>query len=677
MKKYTLSDIKNFGYLRIAGATPEIKVADIDFNLKHHIDMIKLAEQEHIEILVFPDFSLTGITCGDLFKQRVLLQGVQKAIRKIRIELADTNLTLLLTVPEKIQGHLCKVLYVLSNQHQQAYILPVLEKSSLSNLFVTSSQICDEQLLSEEYQLLRPQSVFFFDEINYETKFSLAVYQDTSDLYAHYSEKVVSPDLNIVLSDQPELVNQQFYIENCLSSFAQTTQSVVLYLSPAYGESTTDYVYGGRGYVFEQIDCLAKTSLYESDLMIADLDLEIIQNKISTQYNFSSSCGSDKQLDSKKSARNHLIHIFYKTNTNNKNTYENTGLYSAKLPSFEFYRPFPKNPFLPQDKSFHIEYFESVLDLAAHGLSKRLEHINDPKVILGLSGGLDSTLALLIAIRAEKIRNNSNKNILCVSMPGFGTSKRTYNNTKNLADACQTEYLEIPIHDVVNQHFKDIGHDPNQQDVTYENAQARERTQILMDLANQRGGIVLGTGDMSESALGFVTYGGDHLSMYHVNGGIPKTLIGHLIKYEAKKHMTLNVNQSQEDTLARILFDVLETPVSPELLPAKNHKIAQKTEHIIGPYELHDFFLYYHIKYNFRPRKILFLTEQTFVDQYERKVILHWLKLFYKRFFANQFKRSAMADGPTISEISLSPRKGLRMPSDAVAKVWLEDLPKE
>ncbi|HHT24827.1 MAG TPA: NAD(+) synthase [Clostridiaceae bacterium] len=693
----TIVNSKKLGYFRVAGATPEIKVADVDFNLKEHLQLIRLAEQEQIDLLVFPDFSLTGVTCQDLFKQDILLEKTKSALEKIKVALAESNgfnLNIIMTIPEKINGKLVKVLYFLNHNTTIRILVPVEKSASLRKFFASQDELITEP--TGEYFLMKSESVLFLKNKISDINFSLGIYQSIADLYKNHANKILTPNINVVMSSSHELIENQTETEKYLSSFAQLSQTGLIYLSPGYGESTTDHIYSGRGYIFEQDRLLAATTLYEPDLMIGDLDLQIVVNSTSStsqSFNYCDKTSSNltygksptcltgkpiiclelnavsKPLRPLKSNQN------FKSRKNSLNSESAVGREKNR----ELYRKFSENPFLPEDSKQHKSYFDSVLNMAAQGLRKRLEHLNNPQIILGLSGGLDSTLALLIAVRTQKILKKSNQYILCVSMPGFGTTDRTYNNTKNLADACNTNYLEIPITAAVKQHFKDINHDPNLHDVTYENAQARERTQILMDLANQRGGIVLGTGDLSESALGFVTYAGDHISMYHINGGIPKTLIRHLIEFEAKKFMAENLNSKQEkqsENLAKILFDILATPISPELLPPEQGQIAQQTEHLIGPYELHDLFLYYFMRYQFTPRKILFIAEQTFGNKYDRITIIKWLKLFYKRLFANQFKRSAAPDGPIISQIALSPRQGFIMPSDAVAKLWIEDLEK-
>lgn len=691
----TIINSKKLGYFRVAGATPEIKVADVDFNLTEHLQLIRLAKQEQIDLLVFPDFSLTGVTCQDLFRQDILLTKTKSALGKIKTALAESDLNIIMTAPEKLNGKLVKVLHFLNRNTAIKILVPVEKSADLSKYFAAQDEIISEP--AGEYFLMKPESIFYLKNKISDINFSLGVYQSIEDLYKNHSYKALSPNINVVMSSAPELIENQTATEKMLGAFAQLSQTGVIYLSPGYGESTTDHIYSGRGYIFEQDCLLAATTLYEPDLMIGDLDLQIVTNS-----NYSINRGinhGDKNpvaFTYTKSPTGFtgdpVISLELKSTTGpiksfNSNHLSGSGKNLLRYGSTDnqeknslLYRNFSGNPFLPEDSKQHKIYFDSVLNMAAQGLRKRLEHINNPQIILGLSGGLDSTLALLIAVRTLRILKKSNQNILCVSMPGFGTTDRTFNNTKNLADAFDASYLEISITAAVKQHFKDIDHDPDLHDVTFENAQARERTQILMDLANQRGGIVLGTGDLSESALGFVTYAGDHMSMYHINGGIPKTLIRHLIEYEAKKIMAENIHSTQEkqgENLAKILFDILATPVSPELLPPEQGEIAQQTEHLIGPYELHDLFLYYFMRYQFTPRKILFITEQTFGTKYDRQTIVKWLKLFYKRFFANQFKRSAAPDGPIISQIALSPRQGFVMPSDAVVKLWIEDLERQ
>ncbi len=679
MQHYSFTEFKNFGYYRVAGATPELKVADVDFNLGQHLEMIDLAAEEQIDLLVFPRFSLTGISCGDLFRQKTLLTGAATALRKISRHLQNTNLTALLTIPHRINSRLYQFLCVLSANSCESYILPTSRNSALADNFYFDRNT--DIWSADNYPVLTPDCGIQVGTNGKRKagaeKLNISIYQSISEFLQNHLGKEPSSNLHLILSDNPELADHQLNLQNQLASAAELSEGAVLYLQPPFGESSTDFVYSGKGYIFERDLCLAKTNLYESDLMIADLDLDFIgsvetaEPDASEEQRDAGSSRDEWDVEVSQDWRNSEISQNQRSSETSQDRRDSE---KEDIYSYEIYRPFPKDPFLPNDPQKHPAYFESVLNIASHGLAKRLRHVGTPKIILGLSGGLDSTLALLIAIRAERILQHSNQNILCISMPGFGTTPRTFNNAKNLAYGCQANYLEISIHDAVGQHFKDIDQDPNKHDTTYENAQARERTQILMDLANQRGGLVIGTGDLSEAALGFTTYGGDHLSMYQVNAGIPKTLIRHLIKYEARRFLKEEVAHNTQTDFAKSLFDILETPVSPELLPPADGQISQKTEHIIGPYELHDFFIYYFMKYQLAPRKLLFIAEQAFQEEYDSAEILHWLRLFYKRFFANQFKRSAMPDGPAVTEISFSPRKSLKMPSDANVALWLKDL---
>ena len=655
MKNYKLSEIKEFGFFRVAGAISMLRVADIEYNLKQYLSIIELASDAEIDFLIFPDLSLTGITLEDLFLQDILLEKALESVDILQKSLENTSLKILFTIPQKVNHKLCKIVYILSSQEKRSFILPVLSDSALNHFYQFN-----DNTLNEYENVLDKKSTFYFSRKPEQKSFHFAIYQSLSDFQINYAQKVAPCELNIILSEKPEIATID--VKNKISALADLSKSCIIYLSPPFGESTTDFVFSGRSYIFEKSKLLAKSSLFESDLLIADIDLEILQQD--KYFNSEKYHSPSIQIQANNFPKQAKATI--SQNRTSKN------IKHKKIYNFELYREFSKNPFLPDDEQEHNSFFESVLNLAAYGLVKRLKHLNDSKIVLGLSGGSDSTLALLIALRTVKILGQKNKQILCVNMPGFGTTKRTFDNTIYLAKTCGASYLEIKIHDAINQHFKDIKQDPKKHDITYENAQARERTQILMDLANQRGGIVLGTGDLSESALGFVTYGGDHLSMYHINAGIPKTLLRHLIRYEAVRYQKMSDHSAKE--FSKTLFDILDTPVSPELLPPKAGEIAQKTEHIVGPYELHDYFLYYFLKYNFKPRKILFMAEQAFRDKYDQKTILHWLKLFIRRFFNNQFKRSAMPDGPSVLDITLSPRKGLSMPSDAISKVWLDDL---
>lgn len=669
MTPYTMSQIKQFGFLRVAAATLNIDLADISYNLDQHKSMLKLANQEQIDLLVFPDFSLTGLTLGDLFKQKILLDQVQAALKEIRLALLESNLTLILSLPQMVENRLSKLVYLISREACQAYIQPVRASSPLARNFDPYDR---GQKNFAGIPILRGDSSFLLRNRQTQKSFRLSLSDSLSTTLEDLGKKRQPSDLVLVMSQSPELVDQSLFVEDQLASLTRLRQNAALYIQASTGESTTDFVSSGRAFIFEAGRLLAKTKLYEPDLMIADLDMEGIGAcQLAGSPDKATAC-PDLQGESGKD-RDPAWEFLYQPNY--KRPRANLSL-NAGEDYPEIYRTWVKKPFLPEKEGQVKDYLESVMQLTAQGLAKRLRILNGPRLILGLSGGLDSSLALLTAVRAQKIIQQKNSRIICVSMPGLGTSKRTRSNAKDLADAFATEFLEIDISPSVNQHFKDIGQDPDQHDVTYENAQARERTQILMDLANQRGGLVLGTGDLSEAALGFTTYGGDHLSMYNVNCSIPKTLVRDLIAYEAKRYLRLDLHKGQESMVAKLLLDILETPVSPELLPTDQGQIQQKTEDIIGPYDLHDFFIYHFVKYRFRPRKILFLAEQTFAGQYDRATILHWLRLFIKRFFNNQFKRSAMPDGPAISSLSFSPRGSWQMPSDAQAKVWLEDLPK-
>ena len=667
MTPYTMSQIKQFGFLRLAAATINIDLADVNQNLAQHKSMLKLASQEQIDLLVFPDFSLTGLSLGDLFKQKVLLDQVQSALKEIRLALLESNLTVILSLPQILENRLSKLVYLISRDSCQAYIQPISKNSPLFRNFYPYDKGGKS---FAGIPILGPDKSLLLRNRQNQESFNLSIADSLNTALENLGQKKEASDLLLIMSQSPELVDQSLLVEDQLASLTQLRQNAALYIQASTGESTTDFVSSGRAYIFEAGRLLAKTKLYEPDLMIADLDLELVTLSRQAKDSRQSPVSPDLNLDSDQKQSWEFLY-----QPNYKHPRANLTLNSGEdYP--EIYRNWVRKPFLPEKADRVNDYLESVMQLTAQGLAKRLRCLNKPRLILGLSGGLDSSLALLTAVRTQKILQQKNSDIVCVSMPGLGTSKRTKSNAQDLANAFETEFLEIDISPSVHQHFLDIGQDPDRHDVTYENAQARERTQILMDLANQKGGLVLGTGDFSEAALGFSTYGGDHLSMYNVNCSIPKTLVRDLINYEAKRYLRLDLNKGYNSEIAKLLLDILETPVSPELLPSEKGQIQQKTEDIIGPYILHDFFIYHFIKYRFHPRKILFLAEQTFAGEYDRATILHWLRLFLKRFFNNQFKRSAMPDGPAISSLSFSPRGSWQMPSDVQAKLWLEDLPK-
>ncbi|MBO5551133.1 MAG: NAD(+) synthase, partial [Lachnospiraceae bacterium] len=445
-------------------------------------------------------------------------------------------------------------------------------------------------------------------------------------------------NLIVNLSASDEVVGKDDYRRNLISSLSARLVSGYVYSCAGEGESTQDLIFGGGSIIAENGRILSEAVLFENSITYADIDMQKLSAERRRMNTFESFINED------------YLHVNFELTS--------AGFKPEKRPE--------RYPFVPDDETARSRRCEQILSIQAMGLKKRLKHTGATKAVIGLSGGLDSTLAFLVMVRAFDALSLPRGNMIAVTMPGFGTTDRTYNNALELAKSFGAEVREISIREAVRQHFKDIGHDESVHDVTYENAQARERTQILMDVANAEGGLVIGTGDLSELALGWATYNGDHMSMYAVNAGVPKTLVRHLVRYEA--------DNSGSEVLSRVLRDVLETPVSPELLPPENGEISQKTEDLVGPYELHDFFLYYVLRYGFEPVKIFDLASLAFEEEYNGETVLKWLRIFYRRFFSQQFKRSCLPDGPKVGTVAVSPRGDLRMPSDAEAKIWLSQL---
>ena len=635
------------GFVKVAAGTPKIRVADCDYNAGQIIALMKEAAAQGVKVLALPELCVTGYTCGDLFLQPTLLDGAERALGRILEETKGLDLLTALGMPVRAGGKLFNCAVVL----QSGIIVAIVPKTYLPNYgefyemrwFQPCERGWDETLIPQGDELAFGnygsigQALIRFPEMP-ELKIGVEICEDlwASDTPSRrLAEAGATIILNLSASD--EVAGKADYRRQLVTGQSARLVCGYVYADAGDGESSTDLVFSGHNMIAENGTMLAEKR-FDTGLTISEIDVQRL--------------AYERQR----------LNTFPVANEAEKLYWDNAELTISDTP---LTRPISPTPFLPTDESRRGERCEEILTIAALGLKKRLEHTNAPCAVVGLSGGLDSTLAVLITAKAFDLLGRDRKGILAVTMPCFGTTKRTRSNAELLAAELGTDFLEVNIGKAVEQHFADIGQSVEDHSVTFENAQARERTQVLMDLANQRGGLVIGTGDLSELALGWATYNGDHMSMYAVNASIPKTLVRHLTAWEAER---------LGGRAGEVLRDILNTPVSPELLPPKDGEIAQITEDLVGPYELHDFYLYYAIRWGFPPRKVLRLASRAFEGRYDRETLLKWLKNFYRRFFAQQFKRSCLPDGPKVGSVGLSPRGDWRMPSDAVAKLWLDEL---
>ena len=636
-----------YGFVRVAAATPYIKVADCFYNAKNIIEDIKKAEKNKASIICFPELCITGYTCSDLFLQDSLLQDSKKALKHIVQETKDLNITCIVGMPIEFLGKLynsavCfykgKILGIIPKTHIPNYN-EFYEKRHFNNLSDNAKYF----LNLDEFNNCSTcfgKTIFKIENIKNFT-FAIEICEDLWSVIPPSSNYAIN-GANIIfnLSASNEIAGKSIYRKELIKNQSARCICGYVYANAGQGESTTDLVFSGHNLIYENGRILNESIPFENNIIYSDIDLEYINSERRRNSTFKT-----KQTDD--------YHI---------------ASYNMESMSFDIDKYIDPMPFVPKDKDKRDIRCKEIIDIQAYGLKKRMEHIGIKNVIIGISGGLDSTHALIVINRTFELLGYDKKGIIAVTMPCFGTTDRTYNNAKKLCEIIGTTLLEINIKDAVLKHFDDINHNPNVHDVTYENSQARERTQILMDISNKYNGIVVGTGDLSELALGFATYNGDHMSMYGVNGSIPKTLIRYLIEYFAK---------NSNNDLEHILMDILNTPVSPELLPPnENGNISQITEDIVGPYELHDFFLYNMVRHNYTPEKIYYLAKKAFNDTYDNKTILKWLEKFYIRFFTQQFKRSCLPDGAKVGSVSLSPRGDFRMPSDASFNEFLERIKK-
>ena len=636
------------GFICIAAGTPKIRVADCRYNAEQIFTMMREADKQGVKILALPELCLTGYTCGDLFLQDTLLDGAAEGLRTILEATRHLEILTALGMPVRAGGKLYNCAVVI----QKGSVLAVVPKTYLPNYgefyetrWFRSGADCgddlwpfDDVLAFNSYGGIGQCLIDCPDVPGLKVGVEIC-----EDLWAGDppSRRLAEAGATVILnlSASNEVVGKAAYRRQLAVGQSGRLCCAYVYADSGEGESTTDLVFTGHNMIAENGALLAEHR-FSTGLTIADVDVQrlIYERRRLTPFPAVNTAG----------------------------LYRNEAAFTSCVTKLT--RCVSPTPFIPENEADRAARCEEILTIAALGLKKRLEHTGAKTAVVGLSGGLDSTLALLIAALAMGMLHRPASDIVAVTMPCFGTTDRTRNNAVVLAGRMGATLRAIPIGETVRSHFRDIGQSVDEHDVTYENAQARERTQVLMDVANQTGGLVIGTGDLSELALGWCTYNGDHMSMYAVNASIPKTLVRHLVDYVARD----NLKKDQE--LTDVLEDILDTPVSPELLPAVQGEISQRTEDLVGPYELHDFFLYYVLRWGFGPRKVFRLAELALGRSYSREVILKWLRSFYRRFFAQQFKRSCMPDGPKVGSVALSPRGDWRMPSDAVARLWLEEL---
>ncbi len=633
-----------YGFIKTAAATPLIRAADCDYNAQQIIAQIKQAQSNCTSLIVFPELCVTGYTCSDLFLQKTLIISAENAVKKIINETAELDIVSVVGVPIAVNQALynCAVVIYKGN------ILGISPKVNIPNYsefyevrhFASGADVSRRHIVYAGVQ-----EVLFDKSIVYICKnmanFTFAV-EVCEDLWVPVSPSntLALAGANIIcnLSCSDDVIGKAQYRRNLVKMQSGKLVCAYIFADSGFGESTTDMVFSGQNIISENALLLAESKRFTTGIIYADIDVQ----KLS---------GERRRLNTYPSVNDeNCCRVYF-------------DMIQKHTP---LSRAFAQTPFVPSDKTDLANRCEEIITMQATGLATRLLHTGIKNAVLGLSGGLDSTLALIVCVHAFDMLKIDRKNIHTATMPCFGTTKRTKSNAQLLAEAYGVSFEEINITKAVRQHFSDIKHEESTTDITYENSQARERTQVLMDLSNKYNGLVIGTGDLSELALGWATYNGDHMSMYAVNVSIPKTLVRYLTAYEAEKSV---------GSLKNVLLDVLDTPVSPELLPPdENGEIAQKTEDVVGPYELHDFFLYYMVRFGFAPSKIYYLAKLAFKGKYENAVIKKWLVIFIKRFFSQQFKRSCLPDGPKVGSVTLSPRGDWRMPSDASAKVWLADI---
>ncbi len=637
----------NYGFVKVAAAVPLVQVADCFYNIEKIEGLMRQASEKGVQIIAFPELSVTGYTCLDLFAQQTLLNGAEAALLQLVSNTADLDILTIVGVPLRTENRLINAAVVF----QKGAIRGVVPKTYLPNYkefqeqrWFTSATELRESTISigkEEYPM--------GSHLLFRSGRLTAGIEICEDLWVPVppSSLLTMEGANIIfnLSASNELIGKHAYLRSLICQQSARCMAGYVYASSGFGESSTDLVFAGNGIIAENGNLLAESPRFtmEEQLVISEIDIETLQN--------------DRQVNTS---------FMYGTSGLPKEKAQVVD-FQVRIPDgFSLTRPVDPHPFTPSGEALK-ERCEEIFHIQVAGLAKRLVHAHAQTAVVGISGGLDSTLALLVTVMTFDALKMPRGQIIGITMPGFGTTDRTYTNACDLIRSLGVTLKEIPIKEACLQHFRDIDHDPSVHDVTYENSQARERTQLLMDVANQKNGLVIGTGDLSELALGWATYNGDHMSMYGVNGSIPKTLVKYLVEWVA--------NHKVDDASRLTLLDIVDTPISPELIPAdENGNIKQKTEDLVGPYELHDFFLYHFLRFGSYPSKIYFLAQKAFAGIYDNATVKKWLYTFCRRFFQQQFKRSCLPDGPKVGSVSLSPRGDWRMPSDAVSRLWLEEI---
>ena len=640
-----------FHYVRVAAAVPKLKVANCIYNQQEICAQIEEAQQKKIHILAFPELCLTGYTCGDLFFQSPLLSAAEDSVAQILSFTKTVDMLIALSAPVLADNQLFNCMILI----HKGKILGIVPKTFIPNYsefyeerwFASSSDLISKEIIYAGQTVPIGSDLLFHAQNHPYLTVGAEICEDLWTPIPPSSHlALLGATLILNASASNELVAKDDYRKQLVSQQSARCLCAYVYASSGVYESTQDAVFSGHSLICEDGVLLAQSELFsqENQLIYTDIDLELLMHERKRKSSFMSHLSAIKHDISMRKIS-----------------------FSIALETPEhLYRKLNSHPLIPTNDYTWEKQCRNIFMIQTTGLARRLEHTGAKTLVIGISGGLDSTLALLVCVSACDYLGIPRKHVLGITMPGFGTTDRTYQNALLLMNSLGIQMREISIREATLQHFKDIGHDPDLHDVIYENAQARERTQILMDVANQTNGLVVGTGDLSELALGWATYNGDHMSMYSVNSGVPKTLVRTLVHWAAEHF---------EKESSALLLDILDTPVSPELLPPdENGNIRQKTEDLVGPYELHDFFLFQIIRFGFSPKKVLYLAEQTFGDTYSREILLKWLKNFYHRFFTQQFKRSCLPDGPKIGSLSLSPRGDWRMPSDASNGIWMTEI---
>ena len=644
-----------YGFIKVATAIPSVKVGDVKFNTRQIESQIALAEGQGVEIIVFPELCITGYTCQDLFLQQMLLESAETAMMMLLDFTRQLDIISIVGLPVVVGDLLLNCAAII----QHGKILGLVPKTYLPNY----REFYEKRWFASAQDLRETTVRFAGHRITVTPDPQIFITSEGAQFGVENCEDVWAPappsnklalagaELIFNLSASDELSGKHTYLKSLLAQQSARTSTGYIYSSCGFGESTQDVVCGGNALIYENGSLIAEGERFslEPQMRIAQIDIEKLRSERRTNSTYVNAQRNVKYAIRSGRYSVHNIEMLAPFNRRD----------------FVLEREIDAHPFIPHEAEMGVTC-EEIFNIQLMGVAKRIVHTGAKHLILGISGGLDSTLALLVCVKAFDKLGMNRKDIIGVTMPGFGTTDRTYRNAITLMGSLGVTIREISIANAVEQHFKDIEHDISVHDVTYENAQARERTQILMDLSNELGGIVVGTGDLSELALGWATYNGDHMSMYGVNASVPKTLIQHMVRYVA---------ESGVDEKSRVtLLDIVDTPISPELTPAdESGEIRQKTEDLVGPYELHDFFLYYFLRFGFRPKKLFFLACRAFEGVYDEIIVQKWLVVFLRRFFSQQFKRSCLPDGPKVGNVSLSPRGDWRMPSDASSAIWLAE----